>query len=141
MAAKSGDAGEPLLAMLRDAIRLSQRSYRDFERQLGWSAGTMTRLMRGTSDLKVSQLLSILGALELSPARFLAVMFPHERGLDSEEERMLSLLEVLHGRHPPPTARDAAATEPWGPPDIDEMVQDALRRIAGLDPDPPLDDD
>ncbi|HVT16497.1 MAG TPA: hypothetical protein VHQ90_10025 [Thermoanaerobaculia bacterium] len=141
MAAKSGDAAELLLAMLRDAIRLSQRSYRDFERQLGWSAGTMTRLMRGTSDLKVSQLLSILGALELSPARFLAVMFPHERGLDTEEERMLSLLEVLHGRHPSPAARDAATTEPWGPPDIDEMVQDALRRIAGLDPDPPLDDD
>src|SRR5260370_21365790 len=65
-----------IISLLKNAIRLSNYTYRDVERQLGWRVGTITRLLRGGLGLKIEYLLSILGGVGLSPARFFAAAYP-----------------------------------------------------------------
>ena len=61
--------GARITSMLQSAIRLSNLTYRDVERELGWSVGTITRLMRGGLEFKLKHLLSILRVIHFSPAR------------------------------------------------------------------------
>ncbi len=94
----ASDQGDRIISLLRNAIRLSSRTYRDVERQLGWRAGTITRLMRGGLGLKIEHLLSILRAIKLSPARFFAVAYPSADGVPSAEERLYRILEQMYSR-------------------------------------------
>jgi hypothetical protein len=90
------DQGDRIISLLRNAIRLSSRTYRDVERQLGWRAGTITRLMRGGLGLKIEHLLSILRAIKLSPARFFAVAYPTADGGRAADERLYRILEQMY---------------------------------------------
>ena len=42
-----------IISLLKNAIQLSNYTYRDVERQLGWRVGTITRLLRGGLGLKI----------------------------------------------------------------------------------------
>src|SRR5258708_12801464 len=72
----SKSEGARITSMLQSAIRLSNLTYRDVERELGWSVGTITRLMRGGLEFKLKHLLSILRVIHFSPARLFALAYP-----------------------------------------------------------------
>src|SRR5258707_14662057 len=72
--------GDRIISLLKNAIRLSNHTYRDVERQLGWRVGTITRLMRGGPGLKIEYLLSILRVIGLSPGRVFAAACPGPNG-------------------------------------------------------------
>jgi hypothetical protein len=130
---------ERIVSLLKNAIRLSNHTYREIERQLGWRVGTVTRLLRGGLGLKVEHLLAILHVIQFSPGRFFAAAFP-ARPADAEpgagEERLARMLEQLHGR--PGTTPSAATGHEGrrpaaGQTEIDEMVRISLRRLLATD--------
>ncbi len=121
--------------MLQSAIRLSNLTYRDVERELGWSVGTITRLMRGGLEFKLKHLLSILRVIHFSPARLFAVAYPYTRGESPAEDRLQRLLENMHGE---PESWEKAVTPPLSPArarqavtqeDVDSMVMVSLRKL------------
>jgi transcriptional regulator with XRE-family HTH domain len=140
---------ERIISLLKNAIRLSNYTYRDVERQLGWRVGTITRLLRGGLGLKIEYLLSILRVVNLSPARLFAAAYPPPSTAASpSEDRLFRLLEQLHGAAetgaasgiapgPAPAFDSSAAVAgskaagAAAQADIDEMVQVSLRKLIG----------
>jgi len=130
----SRSEGTRITAMLQSAIRLSNLTYRDVERELGWSVGTITRLMRGGLEFKLKHLLSILRVIHFSPARLCAVAYPYTRGDNPAEDRLQRLLENMHGEPesweksvtPPTPARPRQTVTQE---DVDSMVMVSLRKL------------
>jgi transcriptional regulator with XRE-family HTH domain len=138
---------EPIISLLKNAIRLSNYTYRDVERQLGWRVGTITRLLRGGLGLKIEHLLSILRAIGFSPGRFFAAAYPNAAGAAPAEDRLYRTLEQMYGepdgaRTGMPRGRGASGSHQGGQGGdsgnsdeidrIDEMVQASLRRLIGI---------
>jgi hypothetical protein len=130
----SKSEGARITAMLQSAIRLSNLTYRDVERELGWSVGTITRLMRGGLEFKLKHLLSILRVVHFSPSRLFVVAYPFTRGDNPAEDRLMRLLENMHGE-PETWERSAAPSAPARPKqavtqeDVDSMVMVSLRKL------------
>jgi transcriptional regulator with XRE-family HTH domain len=126
--------GTRITAMLQSAIRLSNLTYRDVERELGWSVGTITRLMRGGLEFKLKHLLSILRVIHFSPSRLFAVAYPFVKGDNPAEDRLQRLLENMHGE-PEAWERSAASAAQPRPKqavtqeDVDSMVMVSLRKL------------
>src|ERR1700724_647406 len=122
------DEKDRIVSRLKNAIRLSNHTYREVERELGWRVGTITRLMRGGLGLKVEHLLSILRVIGFSPGRFFAAACPIAAAAGPQEDRLFRLLEQMYADpstlHAPPSA-----TSPQD--EIDEMVQASLRKLIG----------
>jgi hypothetical protein len=131
----SKSEGARITAMLQSAIRLSNLTYRDVERELGWSVGTITRLMRGGLEFKLKHLLSILRVIHFSPARLFAVAYPFTKGDNPAEDRLQRLLENMHGEPESWEKPLAAAAAPPRPKqvvtqeDVDSMVMVSLRKL------------
>jgi hypothetical protein len=132
---------ERIVSLLKNAIRLSNHTYRDIERQLGWRVGTITRLLRGGLGLKIEYLLSILRAIGFSPGRFFAAAFPHAGNAGPEEDRLYRMLEQMYGDPDSLRARAPQGRGPAGPAErveiaeldkIDEMVRSSLRKLIGI---------
>src|SRR5258708_26596143 len=83
----SKSEGARITSMLQSAIRLSNLTYRDVERELGWSVGTITRLMPGGLEFKLKHLLSILRVIHFSPARLFAAAYPFTLTANPAEDR------------------------------------------------------
>ena len=140
----SKSEGARITAMLQSAIRLSNLTYRDVERELGWSVGTITRLMRGGLEFKLKHLLSILRVIHFSPARLFSVAYPYTRGENAAEDRLQRLLENMHGDSEawekpavavaPTVSAGAVAASPRPKQtvtqeDVDSMVMVSLRKL------------
>lgn len=120
---------ERIISLLKNAIRLSNHTYRDVERQLGWRVGTITRLMRGGLGLKVEYLLSILRVIGFSPGRFFAAACPIANGGGSAEDRLFRMLVQMYAE--PESQQGAVPPAPSPEDEIDQMVQASLRRLIG----------
>ena len=127
----SGES-EHLIPLLKYAIRLSNYSYRDIERQLGWQIGTISRVMRGGLGLKIEHLLCMLRVINFSPGRFFAAAFPISDQVEPAEDRLFRLLLEMHGD--PEVRRTRSALPAGGPTtqeEVDEMVRKSLRKLIG----------
>src|SRR5260370_34168594 len=102
---------ERIIALLKNAIRLSNHTYRDVERELGWRGGTITRLMRGGLGLKVEHLLGILRVVGFSPGRFFAAPRPLAARARPAGHRLFRLLEQMYAA-PTRPHRGSSATRP-----------------------------
>jgi hypothetical protein len=118
-----------IISLLKNAIRLSNHTYRDVERQLGWRVGTITRLLRGGPGLKIEYLLSVLQVISLSPGRFFAAACPIASGAEPAEDRLFRLLEQMYAEPDTPHIAPQPATSHQD--EIDEMVQTSLRKLIG----------
>jgi transcriptional regulator with XRE-family HTH domain len=126
--------GARITAMLQSAIRLSNLTYRDVERELGWSVGTITRLMRGGLEFKLKHLLSILRVIHFTPSRLFAVAYPFTKGDNPAEDRLQRLLENMHGEPETWEKSVAPASSARAKPlvtqeDVDSMVMVSLRKL------------
>src|ERR1700680_1151698 len=122
------DEKDRITSLLKNAIRLSNHTYRDVERELGWRVGTITRPMRGGLGLKGEHLLTIARWTGFSPGRFFAAACPIAAGTGPAEDRLFRLLEQMYADpstlHAPPPAASPQD-------EIDEMVQTSLRKLLG----------
>jgi hypothetical protein len=129
---------ERVISLLKNAIQLSNYTYRDVERQLGWRVGTITRLLRVGLGLKVEHLLSILHVIGFSPGRFFAAAYPLAGDAGPVEDRLYRMLEQMYAepggsRNGTPQGRGAAGPAQIDELDrIDEMVRASLRKLIGI---------
>src|ERR1700676_2556276 len=117
-----------IISLLKNAIRLSNHTYRDVERELGWRVGTITRLMRGGLGLKVEHLLSILRVIDFSPGRFFAAACPIAADAGPAEDRLFRLLEQMYA-DPSTLHAPSSATSPQD--EIDELGNTSPRTLIG----------
>jgi hypothetical protein len=129
---------ERIISLLKNAIRLSNYTYRDVERLLGWRVGTITRLLRGGLGLKVEHLLSILRTIGFSPGRFFAAAYPVAGDAGPAEDRLYRMLEQMYvepegERAVTPHVRGAASPHEVNEiGNIDAMVRASLRKFIGI---------
>ncbi len=64
------------LACLRDLVEDSDIPHGEIERRLAFSRGYLSRLLTGSIDLKLWQLVAILDTLGQTPAKFFSELYP-----------------------------------------------------------------
>lgn len=110
-----------LAKVLAEAVRFSHRTRQSLEQELGFSAGSLSKVFHGKTVLGLKNLLRILDALGISPKDFFAVAYEHAES-SAEGKRIIRELAESQGG---PKADDE---------DFDQRVRDALSRILGTPP-------
>lgn len=110
MSEKSESEVRRLTNLLASAIKFSGWKQRDIEKTLGWSSGSMSRLLSGGIELKIKHVQEICGVIGFPPARFFHAAYPTADEGSTESARLQRLLEQLHPAEPEP--EPAAATPP-----------------------------
>jgi hypothetical protein len=118
-----------LAGLLSAAVKFSGRTQREVERQLGWSAGSMSRLFSGGIELKAKHILDICGAIGFPPARFFRTAYPHLQESDGPD--VLRIQRLLEQLYPPPEPKEPPAAAPAAPDqaEIERMVMAALGKF------------
>ena len=63
------------LNLLRAVMQRKKRTQLEMQKDLGWGRSSISQLMTGQKTLRLSQLLDMLFALEVQPARFFAELY------------------------------------------------------------------
>ena len=122
-----------LTNLLASAIKFSGWKQRDIEKALGWSSGSMSRLLSGGIELKIKHVVEIGAVIGFPPSRFFHASYPTAEGGGNDAARLQRLLEQLHPAHdtePEPAAEQlptAAAAPNQG--DIERLVYSALAKF------------
>jgi transcriptional regulator with XRE-family HTH domain len=81
-----------ITGLLEVLIRIKNRTIRDLERSLGFSAGTLGRILSGKIELKFRLLLDVLELLEVPPKTFFKMAYEIE---DPEGEGYQAIISQL----------------------------------------------
>ena len=119
-----------ILRMLQVAIRMLELSNREVERRLNWTPGYMTRILKGTIELKVEHLVDIAGAIGLTPRELLLFAFP-DRGEPPTQsalklEALMDELRPSSVRKPEPPRPEPKAEE-ITTEELDRRIESALQ--------------
>ncbi|HET9226721.1 MAG TPA: hypothetical protein VFR31_08640, partial [Thermoanaerobaculia bacterium] len=68
-----------LAELLEQVVRLSKRSRRSLESELGLGSSGLSKVLRGTVRLQISHVLSILEVLEVDPYDFFRAAYSRRR--------------------------------------------------------------
>jgi transcriptional regulator with XRE-family HTH domain len=68
-----------LLEQLRLVVHYAPATQRQIEHKAGFSKGYLSQILRGHSEIKLSHVLAVIHALDLSPADFFAELFGERR--------------------------------------------------------------
>lgn len=116
-----------LADLLDQVVRLSKRSRRSLEAELGLGSSGLSKILRGTIRLQVSHVLSILAALQVDPYDFFRVAYGRRRLEKSP------LIEQLRALVEPEREKEAAPREerPAGEdlPDFENRVRQVLLKL------------
>ena len=136
--------------LLDKAVRDSRTTKKSIEKRMGWSAGYMTRLMRGVIELKLRHIFDIAAMIGVEPANFFHSAYPggpitpsapappskpplRVAMLTEQElsERIENVLEsFLRRQHEPPAEPEAIAEEPEPPAAPEPDLPPRRRRVA-----------
>lgn len=110
---------------LRAILEEQSISVAEVERRLGWGKGTFTKRLRGTRELKLRQLLSILAAINVDPLYYFLRVFG-VKDADGTVARTIRNLDHAPGTHRPLTL----------PQTVDEaelrrLIQEAVEQAIG----------
>lgn len=114
--------------LLATSLQVSGLSEEALERKLGWSPGSLGRLLDGEGDLEPDQVLEILGELqESSRSR-------KSKSGDGRTQVVAELLERFRmlGYEPQPATPPQA--KPLSPKELEKKVETILRRAYGEPP-------
>jgi len=104
-----------LVALLGRIVKLSGRSQRSIEAELGLGSSVLGKILNGVIAPKLVQVLMICDALGLHPLEFFQMAYP-KQGIKSQLAQ-----EVL--------AAEGITIEGRVPDDLDERVRDSLGRL------------
>lgn len=114
-----------LLAMV---VRMSGRSRRSIEAELGLGSSGLSKILNGTVRLQVSHVMSILQAVGVEPGEFFQAAFPRRgsprRSGLMKEVRLLLEPDAAH-------AADTGSGEADDQEDFDERVRLVMLRLLG----------
>lgn len=116
-----------LADLLDQVVRLSKRSRRSLEAELGLGSSGLSKILRGTIRLQVSHVLSILAALQVDPYDFFRVAYGRRRLEKSP------LIEQLRALVEPEREGAPARKEERPPgdelPDFENRVRQVLLKL------------
>jgi transcriptional regulator with XRE-family HTH domain len=123
-----------LTGLLSSAIKFSGWKQRDIEKTLGWSSGSMSRLLSGGIELKIKHVLEICSVIGFPAARFFHASYPTADQGGNDAARLQRLLEQLHPVDSEPEPVAAAPAPPSPSPAVDQaevekMVYGALAKF------------
>jgi transcriptional regulator with XRE-family HTH domain len=79
MGDSTADDSRRLAELLAVLVRVSGRSRRSIEEEMGLGSSALSKILGGMVRLQVSHLLDILAVLEVDPAEFFHMAFPRRR--------------------------------------------------------------
>jgi len=110
---------------------------RAIERKLGWSAGTLSRVLKGKIEFKIRHVLDVLEVLRISPLDFFELAYGR-----SESTTAQGLMRFLEARgfrggfgSGSPVQEEATISDA----ELDRRILEALRRISLKAEPPPAD--
>jgi transcriptional regulator with XRE-family HTH domain len=109
--------------ILDEFLRLRGLMRRPVERKLGWSKGTLTKLLAGTNELRVRQLLEILEAIEVPPMMFFSRVYAEHDVSSALLQQMLRALE--EDSAPPARVLPTNLTDE----ELDTRIESVVQRI------------
>jgi transcriptional regulator with XRE-family HTH domain len=121
-----------LTNLLASAIKFSGWKQRDIEKTLGWSSGSMSRLLSGGIELKIKHVQEICGVIGFPAARFFHAAYPTADEGSPESARLQRLLEQLHPAEPEPEPAAApapAASSAVDATEVERIVFGALAKF------------
>ena len=128
----------PYTKVLDKLIGSSRLTKAELEQKLRWSKGRLTKLLKGTVDLKVEHVLALLEAINVDPLHFYALVHRPEgapgRGGKSVAEILIAAFEA-RGTPPQPLLLPVAITSEELDTRIAEAIQKALSSPALQIPD------
>lgn len=79
MGDSTADGSRRLAELLSVLVRVSGRSRRSIEEEMGLGSSALSKILGGTVRLQVSHVLDILAVLQVDPAEFFHMAFPRRR--------------------------------------------------------------
>jgi transcriptional regulator with XRE-family HTH domain len=122
------DAETRRLADLLDhVVRLSKRSRRSLEADLGLGSSGLSKILKGTIRLQVSHVLSLLEALQVDPYDFFRVAYGRRLLAKSPLiEQLRALVEPERGKE---TAGKEERPRDGEPPEFEDRVRQVLLKL------------
>lgn len=114
-----------LAEILSVLIRVSGRSRRSIEEEMGLGSSGLSKILGGTVRLQVTHVLDILQALEVDPGDFFRMAFPRRR---LRQSPILEKARALIRQGPGEPGEDDAFGEL---PEFEERVRRVLLQILG----------
>lgn len=116
-----------LTRLLGIVIKVTGKTFRGLEQELGLGRGSLSRVLNGSRELRLRQLLMILGAVQLEPEEFFRMAYPRRRPAGGKGAPLLDDLETALGSGP--------GFEPEPDAASDERTRRSLIRLLELGPD------
>lgn len=115
--------------LLSMVVRMSGRSRRSIEEELGLGSSGLSKILNGTVRLQMSHILSILQAVEVDPGEFFQVAYP--RRWARRKDGLMKQVGLLMKEEPVPEEMDDPEE---GLEDFDERVRLVMLRLLGGGP-------
>jgi transcriptional regulator with XRE-family HTH domain len=90
--AKAVEEARRLVVLLTAMLRLTGRSMRSLEAELGWGSSVVSKILSGSIRPQISDILAIASVLGVPPEDFFAAAYP--RRLRTQPEDLLDGLEA-----------------------------------------------
>jgi transcriptional regulator with XRE-family HTH domain len=114
---------ERLVNLVKVCLRILGVSNRELARRLGMSPSYVSKLLSGSSELRLDHLIRICKAIGLEPGELFALAYPARPGTTATGARLRSLLQGSLPPSPPPPAKVYREDE------VQAMLQAALERL------------
>lgn len=108
-----------LATLLYDLLRLTHRSVRSVEQELGVGSSGLGKVLNGTIRLSVGHILMVTAVLGMTPGQFFQLAYPNKEPLHplSEELRRVQGLPKLAGEQ--------------GSPELEVLIRRTILRMMG----------
>jgi transcriptional regulator with XRE-family HTH domain len=118
---------ERLVNLVKVSLRILGVSNRELARRLGMSPSYVSKLLSGSSELRLDHLVRICKVTGLDPGEFFALAYPVRPAPTSTGARLRSLLQGLSPPPPPPSPAEPAKV--FSQDDVQAMLRAALERL------------
>lgn len=115
-----------LADLLDHVVRLSKRSRRSLEAELGLGSSGLSKILKGTIRLQVSHVLSVLEALQVDPYDFFRVAYGRRR---LEKSPLIEQLRALVEPEREKEAKNGKRPAGAEPPDFEDRVRQVLLKL------------
>ncbi|HET9210380.1 MAG TPA: helix-turn-helix transcriptional regulator [Thermoanaerobaculia bacterium] len=116
---------ERLVNLVKVSLRILGVSNRELARRLGMSPSYVSKLLSGSSELRLDHLVRICKVTGLDPGEFFALAYPARTASTAMGARLRALLQ---GSVPPPPA-PPAPVKTFSEEEVQAMLKAALERL------------
>jgi transcriptional regulator with XRE-family HTH domain len=117
---------ERLVNLVKVSLRILGISNRELARRLEMSPSYVSKLLSGSSELRLDHLVRICNVTGLHPSEFFALAYPAPPAPTATGTRLRAL---LRGGNPPPTPPPVAPAKTYREDEVQTMLQAALERL------------